>query len=54
MDSQLAVKPLERDPEADVREGWGPLGHQIAVPEPASSGRWRQSPGGGSGTPSTD
>ena len=34
MDSQRAVKPLERDPEADVREGWGPLGHHIAVPEP--------------------
>ena len=34
MDRQLAVKPLERDPEADVREGWGPLGHHIAVPEP--------------------
>ncbi len=34
MDSQLAVKPLGRDPEADVREGWGPMGHHIAVPEP--------------------
>ena len=34
MDSQRAVKPLERNPRADVREGWGPLGHHIAVPEP--------------------
>ena len=34
MDSQLAVKPLERNREADVREGRGPMGHQIAVPEP--------------------
>ena len=34
MDSQLAVKPLERNPEADLREGWGPPGHHIAVPEP--------------------
>ncbi len=34
MDSQLAVKPLERNPHADVREGWGALGHHIAVPEP--------------------
>ena len=34
MDSQLGVKPLERNLKADVREGPGPLGHQIAVPEP--------------------
>ena len=34
MDGQPAVKPLERNPAADVREGWGPLGHHIAVPEP--------------------
>ena len=34
MDCELAIKPLERNPRADVREGWGPLGHQIVVPEP--------------------
>jgi len=34
MDSQLAVKPLGPNAEANVREGWGPLGHHIAVPEP--------------------
>ena len=33
MDSQ-SLKPLERNPQADAREGWGPLGHHIAVPEP--------------------
>ncbi len=34
MDSQLAIKPLERNPRAEVREGRGPLRHHIAVPEP--------------------
>jgi hypothetical protein len=34
MSSQIASKPLERNPRADVREGWGSLGHHIAVPEP--------------------
>ena len=34
MDSQLAIKPLERNARADVREGWGPPGHHVAVPEP--------------------
>ena len=34
MDSQLAIKPLEQSPRAGVREGWGPLRHHIAVPEP--------------------
>ncbi len=34
MGSQLVIKPLERNPQADVREGRSPLGHQIAVPEP--------------------
>ncbi len=34
MNSHLAIKPLERNPRAGVREGWAPLRHHIAVPEP--------------------
>ena len=34
MDGQLAIKPLERNPGADVREGPAPLGLHITVPEP--------------------
>ena len=34
MHSQLALKPLEQNPRADVREGWDRLRHHIAVPEP--------------------
>jgi hypothetical protein len=34
VNSQLAIKPLELNPRADVREGRGPLRHHIAVPEP--------------------
>ena len=34
MNGQLAIKPLEQNPGAGVREGWGPLRHHIAVPEP--------------------
>ena len=33
MDSRRDVTPLERNRQADVREGWDPLRHRIAVPE---------------------
>jgi hypothetical protein len=32
--SRIDSKPLERNVRADVREGWGPPRHHIAVPEP--------------------
>ena len=34
MDSRVERKSLERNPLANIREGWGPLRHHIAVPEP--------------------
>lgn len=34
MDSRTAIRPLERNPWADAHEGWSPLRHQIAIPEP--------------------
>ena len=34
MDSRVGGKLLERNSPANVREGWGPPRHHIAVPEP--------------------
>jgi hypothetical protein len=34
MDSRLESTLLERNPQTDTREGWDPLRHRIAVPEP--------------------
>jgi len=34
VDSRRESTLLERNPHTNVREGWDPLRHQIAVPEP--------------------